>query len=314
MLSDFTHLANELSGKALRHENELLQQTVLRLNGEEETPTCLPLAAPLKRHFSSFEESEKNTFCSRLPPKEGIELSEEAKQAYKSLIECHGSVKIVEHSSVSAPVKTSLSEKRAGICQEKLAEEEAGMSPLRLLRNDGTSLVRRFRNSGRGRATDSSEVLLLKNEQLPSKNSDYGSDSAPSETSASSTSSDLPPLPPRCFKSQAGVADSHAVVDADKLRVPPVPPKTRSCKEAFIGMQVQRNNSGNAVTSTSTILPQHSAAEEENAEFTVDDQHRMAKEVTSSCDHVPNFTMEGVDKYELLNFVLSALPRDQRRS
>ncbi|KRZ91416.1 Tyrosine-protein kinase PR2 [Trichinella sp. T8] len=328
MLVDLTNLAVELADKALRVENERLKQIVSDAQQQQQqqhwSSTTAGRDSPkstdqnsngsspssakkwltdslrkLSRERDSVEGGDVPTFCSRLPPQGEVKLSAESESAYKSMVEClddsdcggDGLMKV----SAASLRSESGEPTTVGKCsqqgehghlrleQEPAAEEEEETNPLRLLRDGGPQLLKRLRSNGR----PVGKIPLA----AQSSNDDDRNQASP------------PPVPPRILhRSGIGGGSGQSLVDEDggkKPIPPPVPPKTVSCRGIVRAMRDQLEKNRTEFTVPSVDVMSQSVV-------------GMPSKASSTKNKKLSFTMESVDKYELLNFVLSALPAEHR--
>ncbi|KRY85101.1 Tyrosine-protein kinase PR2 [Trichinella pseudospiralis] len=340
MLVDLTNLAVELADKALRVENERLKQIVndaqhqqnhcssttagrdspkftdQNSNGSSPSSAKKWLTDSLRKLSRERDSVEGDipTFCSRLPPQGEVKLSAESESAYKSMVECVDSECCDDTDTVAnggdvlktSTASTSLqsesgepltvekaaqqSKEHQDWAEEQLndaAEEEEETNPLRLLRDGGPELLKRLRSST-GRRTG--KILLAQ-----SSNDDCKKKAA--------AASPPPPVPPRLHRN--GIGGSGQSLDEESGKIvskkpipPPVPPKNVSCKAIVRAMRDQFENNRTKFTLPSVDVMSQSVV--------------LPSKVSSTTNKKLSFTMESVDKYELLNFVLSALPAEHR--
>ncbi|KRX25233.1 Tyrosine-protein kinase PR2 [Trichinella nelsoni] len=330
MLVDLTNLAVELADKALRVENERLKQIVSDAQQQQQqqqqhwssttagrdSPKSIdqnsngssPSSAKkwltdslrkLSRERDSVEGGDVPTFCSRLPPQGEVKLSAESESAYKSMVEClddsdcggDGLTKVSAASLRSESGEPTTVGKCAQqgehghhrLEQEPAAEEEEETNPLRLLRDGGPQLLKRLRSNGR----PVGKIPLA----AQSSNDDDRNQASP------------PPVPPRLLhRGGIGGGSGQSLVDEDggkKPIPPPVPPKTVSCRGIVRAMRDQLEKNRTEFTVPSVDVMSQSVV-------------GMPSKAASTKNKKLSFTMESVDKYELLNFVLSALPAEHR--
>lgn len=161
MLNDLTTLAGKISEKALTKERERQEKLV---HPDEEVKSERSPTATLKLKLQKFRRDsppleERKKFTDSLPRTNAIRISPEAENAYKSLID-------------AKPTAPTLIPAEDASWQEN--------NPLRLLRNDGTALVRSFR-------TGSTRKL-----ECPPP---------PRRGAALPATAHAPPIPPKSFKS-----------------------------------------------------------------------------------------------------------------
>lgn len=200
MLDNLTSLAGKISDKAWTKDRER-QEKFLRPDADEDsmasgrekwspTSNIRSKLNKLKLRENSPLSDERRAFCENLPRSNPIRISPEAENAYKSLIEAKS----------SAPTMIPLD-----------AEPEED-NPLRMLRNDGTALVRSFRAGSGRRQFDCGPPPPRKQPQ-----------------------STAPPIPPKTFKTDRSSTlppsmpgqQSTATQGRDKSGPPPVPPKPK---------------------------------------------------------------------------------------
>ncbi|KRZ14986.1 Tyrosine-protein kinase PR2 [Trichinella zimbabwensis] len=334
MLVDLTNLAVELSDKALRVENERLKQIVSdaqhqqhhcssttagrdspkltdqNSNGSSPSSAKKWLTDSLRKLSRERDSVEGDipTFCSRLPPHGEVKLSAESESAYKSMVECVDSECGDDNDTVAnGGASTSLQSESAepltvekAVQQEEhqdhraeeqlndAAEEEEETNPLRLLRDGGPELLKRLRSSTGGRRNG--KILLAQS----------SNDDCKKKTAAASPP---PPVPPRLHRNGIGGSGQSLNEEGGKIVTkkpipPPVPPKNVSCKAIVRAMRDQFENNRTKFTLPSVDVMSQSVV--------------LPSKVSSTTNKKLSFTMESVDKYELLNFVLSALPAEHR--
>uniref|UniRef100_A0A5S6R252 Uncharacterized protein n=1 Tax=Trichuris muris TaxID=70415 RepID=A0A5S6R252_TRIMR len=286
MLDELTSLAVEMADKAMREQNEALRNLANGNSPEGATTKCLysSLSSPLGGKKKLYESllrfkgetevgGERPSFCSRLPPEGEVKLSAESEKAYKSM---------VEEGLLCSTSENATAETTAKGCQQQTSVdatiEEEPENSLHMLRDDGAAVLRLLRASGR------------KPPCVPK--------AMATSFRADNRKATPPPVPPR-FKEGRRSAEDIPSCDGPKKAPPPVPPKVQTVgkanvsalKSQFENCQQKKDNSSSDCLMTRSVI------------------------VESSVDRRPadlHFTMEGVDKYELLDFVLSSLPNENR--
>ncbi|KFD52561.1 hypothetical protein M513_06595 [Trichuris suis] len=284
MLNDLTSLAVELADKAMREQNEALRNLA---NGSTSSEGVIskgvssPLASKKKLYESLLrfkggepEVGERPSFCSRLPPEGEVKLSAESEKAYKSMVEEGLACCSSSDSGKSCQPKAS---------EVVQTEEEAGNS-LHMLRDDGAAVLRLLRASSR-----KPPCVAVPKAVASSFRSDCRKGSVP------------PPVPPRCKERRRSIEDAASGGEEATKIPPPVPPKAQvviskgnvnALRSQFENYQPKNDNASDCLMTRSVIVESSSADGRQPADV--------------------HFTMESVDKYELLDFVLSSLPNENQ--
>lgn len=348
MLNEIDRLADKLSSKALDKERDRLQEERRKLglpdewnengdrNSAERSPS--PSSDTMKRQLirkfrrsspngGSSPSSQKPTFTDSLAMKcDGGELriSPEAENAYKTLIEGKGAASnavLLPREERDDPQRPSVEEDRD---DASVTEDET--NPLRMLRNEGANVVRRFNRQGSGRrqqliekptppvrrkfqdSNGSSKALHDgKSPQEPSAfvnpahETNGGGIKSPLDQNESVLENRIvkkpppPPVPPR----------SSPRMDSNRNGVTP-PEKNEKVKPVAPAIPPKPKFANSPPGKTRGNKPEIAAAEKPI------DSTPVMEERKRNEDTCPSFTLDDVNKYDLLNFVLSGLPESRK--